>query len=107
MGVGCGGVVEHALEIYDHGSLIADDPGVMTARQQRHVAGPAIEFGAVVHFDPEHAGHVILEMWGFAAPRLGDRLHRRNPSPTRLENGAPDRGAPDLDQLQPAFWKFA
>src|SRR5689334_13757123 len=38
-----GGIVDHALEVDDNGGCIADHPGVMTARQERDVARPAIK----------------------------------------------------------------
>src|ERR1051325_11148333 len=52
-------VVEHALEVDDHGRLVADHPGVVARGQQRDVARLAIEFRAVVHADAQHARDVI------------------------------------------------
>src|SRR5690242_1472213 len=91
------GVVNHALKIDDDGRLIADHPGVVTARQQRDVAGPAIEFRAIIHADAKHASDMILEMRRLAACGLGDRLHRSRPAPAWLEDRAADHGAADLD----------
>src|SRR5919108_3154385 len=42
-----------------------------------------------------------------AAFGLGNRLHRRGPSPTRLENGPTDHGSADADELEPALRKNA
>src|SRR5208282_2320448 len=50
--------------------------------------------------------HVILEVRSFAALRLHNRLHRRRPSPPRLENGPANCGSADLDQFQSAFGKL-
>src|SRR5581483_10016379 len=72
-------VIEHALEIHDHRLLVADDPGVVAGGEERDVAGFAVEFGAVVHFDADDAGDVILEVRRLAALCLGDRLHGGRP----------------------------
>jgi hypothetical protein len=101
------GIIDHALEIDDNGGLIADHPGVVTARQERDVAGPAIEFRAVVHADAQHASDVILEMRCLAACGLGNWLDRGRPTPTWFEDSAANYGAADLDQFQTALGKLA
>src|SRR5262245_29029776 len=79
------GVVEHALEVDNDGRLVADYPSIVTAGQQRHIARLAIELGAVVHLDPQHAGHVVLKVRRLAALGLRQRLHGCGPAPARLE----------------------
>src|SRR3954468_5802504 len=101
------GVVEHALEVDHHGGLVADHPRIVTRRQERDVARLAVELGAVVHLDAQHAGDVVLEVRRLAALGAGERLHRGRPAPAGLEHGAPDGGAADVDQLDAALGKFA
>src|SRR5205085_420921 len=81
------------LEVDDDRRLVADHPGIVARGQQRDVARLAIELGAIVHANAQHARDVILEVRRLAAARPGERLHRGRPAPARLEDGAPDRRA--------------
>src|SRR4030081_1182727 len=101
------GILHHPLKIDNDNGVVANDPGIVAAWQQRHVAGTAVKFRSVIHSNPEHAGDVILEMGGLAARRLGDRLYGCCPSPTGFKYGAADGSAADFHQFQPAFWKLA
>ena len=89
------------------GGVITDHPGVVPARQRRHVSRPSDELGAVVHPDRQPAGDVVLEMRRLAARRLGDRLDVVRPAPTRLENEPPDFAAADVQDLGPTVRKLA
>src|SRR5207302_11109528 len=100
-------VIDHSLKVDHHRGLVADDPSIVPRGQQRHVARPAVELGAVVHQDAQHPRDVVLEVRRFAALRLSDRLDRRRPLPARLEDRAAYRRAADLDELEPAFRKLA
>jgi hypothetical protein len=79
----------------------------MARRQQRNVARAAIELSPVVHEDPEDSGHVVLEVRGFAALGVDERLDRCRPFPARVEHRAADRRAADLDELEPALRELA
>lgn len=91
--------VDHALEIDDDGGFIADHPGVVAGRQEGHIAGIALDFGAVVHFDHQDSGDMILEVGRLAALGLGDRLDTGRPAPARLQSRPADGGASDVDQF--------
>src|ERR1051325_10291964 len=100
-------VVDHSLEVDHHGGLVADHPGIVAGGRQRDVARTAVELGAVVHGDPQHAGDVILEVGRLAALRPGERLHRGRPFPARLEHRAAHGRAADADQFDPPLRKLA
>jgi len=101
------GIIDHALEIDHDRRLVADHPGIMTRRQQRNVARLAIELRTVIHLDAQHAGDVILKVRRLAALGVRERLERAHPAPTRLEHGATDHGAADLDELEPTVGELA
>src|SRR5271166_3667716 len=82
------GVIGHAADIEDDHGLIADDPGVVAWRQQRHVAGAELLFTAVVHADAEPARDVVLEVRGLATLGLGHGFERCGPLPARLKRAA-------------------
>ena len=71
MGSGVLSVLARAAPVHDDRRLVPDDPGVVAARQRSDLAGPGDELGAVVHADAELPRHVILEVRGLAAHRLG------------------------------------
>jgi len=96
------GEIRQSLEIDQHHRLVADDPGVVPRGQGRDVAGFAIQLGAVVHLDMQHAGDVVLQMRRLTTRRLGDWLHAGRPSPARLQGRTTDRRTADLDQFQPS-----
>ena len=60
-------VIDHALEIDNDSGVIANNPGIVAARQERNVAWSAVEFIAIIHSNSQYAGDVILEMRGLAA----------------------------------------
>lgn len=100
-------VVDHPLEIDDHGGLVADGPGIVPGGQEGHIARFAIQLGAIVHEHAEHAGDMVLEVRGLAAFRLGDGLHAFRPAPAGLEDGPGNGGTADGDQLEPPFGNLA
>lgn len=61
------GIIDHPLEIHHDGRFIADHPGVVAGREERHTSRSAIELAAVIHDDVQLSRHVILEMSRFAA----------------------------------------
>ena len=68
----------------------------MAARQQRDVPRLAIELGAVVHLDAQHARHVILEVGRLAALGFGDRLDRGCPAQPGWSTSRPTTAPPTL-----------
>ena len=84
----CPCVVAGAEPVDDDHRLVADDPGVVAARQRGDVAGAGDELGAVVHADREPPAHVVLEVRRLAAVGAGDRLHVVRPAPARLRRPA-------------------
>lgn len=92
-------VVCHPLEVDRDHRLGSHDPTVMAWWKERHVAWPTVELGPVVHANPQHSRHVILEVLDFAALGLGDGLHRRRPSPARLIHSPANRYTAELDEF--------
>lgn len=60
-------VIDHALEIDNDSGFIANNPGVVAARQERNIARSAVEFIAIIHSNSQYSGDMILEMRGLAA----------------------------------------
>src|SRR5919197_3767175 len=96
-----------AVPVDDHNGLVADDPGVVAARQRGDLAGAGDELGAVVHADRELAADVVLEMRGLAAVRSGDRLDVVGPAPAGLEGVPADLAVADLEDLGAAVGELA
>src|SRR5271165_3761599 len=90
------GVMARANPVDDDGWLVADDPGVVSARKRCDVARAGDELRAVVHPDRETSAHVILEVRRLAALGLGDRLYVVRPAPARFEDEAPDLASADV-----------
>src|SRR4030095_8867718 len=98
--------IEHPLEIHHDGRLVSDYPSVVSRGEERHVAWATFKLASIVHTDPQHSGHVILKVRGFAALGLGDRLNRRGPSPPRIKDSATDSCASDLDEFHSSVGKL-
>src|SRR5216684_5799424 len=86
-------VVARAEPVDGHHRLVADDPGVMAARQGGDVARAGDELRAVVHPDRQPAADVVLEVRCRTAVGAGDRLHVAGPAPSGLEHQPPDLAA--------------
>src|SRR5438309_7739840 len=93
------GVVAGAVEVDHDRRLVADDPGVVAARQRREVSRAGHELGAVVHADAKPPAHVVLEVRGLAACGLRDGLDVVRPAPAGLEDEAANRRASQGQQL--------
>src|SRR2546428_12104524 len=81
-----------------HHRLLADDPGVVAARQAGDITGPAMNS---VPSSIRIASRPLTWYWKCGAWRLtaagaSDRLHIRGPAPSRLEHQPPDLPAADL-----------
>src|ERR1700683_618368 len=89
------GVVTGTKPVDHHHRLLADDPGVVAFRERGDISGTRDELRAIVHPDGEFAGDVVLEMRGFAARGLGERLDVIGPAPAWLKYQATDLRAAD------------
>src|SRR5438034_1003809 len=93
------GVIAGAVEVDHHRRLVADDPGVVAARQGGKVSGPRHKLGAVVHADAKPPADVVLEVRGLAACGLSDWLDVVRPAPAGLEDEAANRRASQGQQV--------
>src|SRR5439155_4191383 len=75
------GVIAGAVEVDHHRRLVADDPGVVAARQGGKVSRPRHKLGAVVHADAKPPAYVVLDMRCLAACGLRDWLNVVRPAP--------------------------
>src|SRR5918912_464732 len=100
-------VVAGAVPVDDHDRLVAEDPGVVAARQRRDVTGAGDKLGAVVHPDRQPSRDVVLEVGRLAAVGTRDRLDVVRPAPARLQNQPPDLAAADLENLGAPVGKLA
>src|SRR5271166_2403792 len=100
-------VTARAEPVDSHHGLLADDPGVVAARQGGDVTGAGNELSAVVHPDRQPAADVVLEMRRLAASGARYRLHVLGPAPPRLKHQPPDLPAGDLEDLGAAVRKLA
>jgi len=73
---------------------------------QAKFAGAELAPGAVIHNDVQSARNVQIHVRRLAAPRLGNRLHVGGPTPTRLENGPPEGGSAERNQVNLANSKL-
>src|SRR4051812_32522343 len=92
-------VVARPVPVDHHDLLVADDPGVVAARQGRDVPGTGDQLGAVVHADRQPAAEVVLEVRRLAALRVRDRPHVVRPPPTGLEDEAADLATANVEDL--------
>ena len=68
------GVFDHAGNINYHHRFVADDPRVVSRREQRDFARPEFLCATVVHQHVEPAADVILQVGRFAAFGFYDGL---------------------------------
>src|SRR4051812_37114696 len=93
-------VIARAVPVDHDDRVVADDPGVVTARKRGDVAGAGEDLGAVVHQDRKPATHVVLEVGCLATRGPGDRLDVVRPAPAGLEHEAADLAAADSEDLR-------
>jgi len=79
----------HPREINYYGRFIANNPGVVSRRQQRHFAGSDLVFSPVLHAISDTSGYMILQVARLAAFGIYQWFYARRPFPARLEGGTP------------------
>src|SRR5207302_3859698 len=70
-----------------------------------HLAGLAVELGAVGHEDAQPPGHLVLEVRRLAPLRARRRLDVLAPAPAGLEGQPADLGAGDAHQVEAATFE--
>ena len=101
------GVFGHAGDINDDDWFIADDPRIVTGRQQGNFTRSKFLCAAVIHEHVQPSGNVILQVRGFAAFGLGDGFDARGPFPSGLEGGAAEGDAAEFDEFDFAVGETA
>src|SRR3989304_1962682 len=92
-------VIHHPLKVDDHDVLFPDHPGIMSGRQERHIARFAHEFRSIIHHDFQGPCYVVLEVGCLTTRCLCDWVNGLGPTPSRLQGGTPDGRSADRYQL--------
>src|SRR5919109_475016 len=93
-------VLSELAEVECHTWLVSDDFSVMAWRDREDVAGTGLALRPVIHVHLHATGDDVAEVRYLAGVGAGDRLDVRRPTPARLECGAPDGPAGELDDIR-------
>jgi hypothetical protein len=87
------GVVPCGTPVESNAGLAANDPRIVTGRDDERITGPKVALGSIVHRNVHPAGDDVSGVGRLAGLGASDRLDVVGPPPARLENSSAHDGS--------------